>query len=153
MKQKIIAIVLVLCFITSVAFAQVDKATGTVTNDATQARLRIAHLIFGGPNVDVLVNGEIAMNSGQAQANIPVAMVTGYMYLEPGAYSIAVVPTGKRIDEALIGPLDIELAEGHRYTLAMMGQLEDSSLEPLVIDETAVLQQSRTDQGQSMIQN
>jgi hypothetical protein len=148
MKHKIGLTLFAFYLIASLAFAQVDKATGTVTNDATQARLRVGHFVFGGPNVDVLINGEIAMNPGQAQADIPAAMVTGYMYLEAGTYSVAIVPTGKSIDDALIGPLDINLETGHGYTLAMMGQLEDNSVKPLVIDETALLQESRTDKGQ-----
>jgi Fasciclin domain/Domain of unknown function (DUF4397) len=148
MKHNLSFILLTFCLASSFVLAQVDKATGTVTNDATQARLRVGHFVFGGPNIDVLINGEIAMNPGQAQADIPAAMVTGYMYLSPGTYSVAIVPTGKSIDEALIGPVDMQLETGHRYTLAMMGQLDDSSVKPLVIDETAVLQESRTDKGQ-----
>jgi Fasciclin domain/Domain of unknown function (DUF4397) len=106
-------------------------------NDATQARLRLALFVFGGPNVDLFVNGQVAVNGGQAQANLPAGYINGYLYLPPGTYSVAVVPTGKGIDQALLGPLDVPLAAGHRYTLVMMGQQKDPHVRPLVIDETA----------------
>ena len=148
MKHKLITIVLAFFWITSLALAQVDKATGTSTNDATMARLRVAHLVFGGQNIDVMLNGEIAMNVGQAQVDIRPAIVTGYMYLNPGTYSLALVPTGKGVEEALVGPLDLQLKARDRYTVALMGQVEDASLKPLVIDETAALSASRTDPSQ-----
>jgi TRAP-type transport system periplasmic protein len=140
MKHKIIVIVLALQFIASLGFAQVDKLTGTVTNDATMARLRLAHFVHGGPNVDWFVNGEIAVNGGQEQVNIPVGYINGYLYLEPRTYSFTVTPTGKGVDEALLGPVDVDVVAGHRYTLAVMGQVEDEKLSSLVIDETAELQ-------------
>ncbi len=139
MKHKLITIVLALHFISSLIFAQVDKLTDTVTNDATMARLRLAHFVFGGPNVDWLVNGEIAVNGGQEQVNIPVGYINGYLYLEPGTYSFSVVPTGKTTADALL-ETDVAVKAGHRYTLAMIGQLEDEKLSPLVIDETVELQ-------------
>jgi TRAP-type C4-dicarboxylate transport system substrate-binding protein len=140
MKQKIALILCAVCFGVSLSFAQVDKLTGTVTNDATMARLRLAHFVHGGPNVDWFVNGEIAVNGGQKQINIPVGYINGYLYLEPGTYSFTVTPTGKGVDEALLGPVDVDVVAGHRYTLAVMGQMEDEKLSSLVIDETAELQ-------------
>lgn len=68
---------------------------------------------------------------------MPAGYVNGYLYLEPGTYSVAVAPTGEGFDRALIGPLDVPLVAGHRYTLALMGQLQDQSVTPLLIDETA----------------
>ena len=131
--------------------AQTNAAPEVVTNDATMARLRVAYIVYGGPNVDVLVNGEIAMNPGQPQANIPCCQVSGYVYLTPGTYSLAVVPTGEGTDEALLGPLNVTVEAGHRYTVAPMGQLEDASITPLVIDETAVVQKVRMSPEQSIM--
>lgn len=135
MKHTITTIVLAVFFITSFAFAQVDK-TGTVTEDATQSRLRLGHFVLGGPNVDFYVNGQIAVNGGQEQINIPFGYVNGYLFLTPGTYSVAVVLTGESMEEALIDSLELSLLTGHRYSLLMIGQLEDSSIKPLLIDET-----------------
>lgn len=138
--KKFVAMMLVLSLIASLAFAQVDKATGTVTNDETQARLRLGHFVYGGPNVALYVDGQVAVNGGQPQVDIPVGYVSGYLYLEPGSYRVAVVATGEKLAQALIGPLDMSLEAGHRYTLAMMGQIEDENLKPLVVDETEELE-------------
>ncbi len=138
MKHKLIAIVLTLHFLVSLGFAQDDKATGTVTNDVTQSRLRLGHFVLGGQNVDLYINGQIAMNSGQEQVNIPFGYVNGYLFLTPGTYSVAVVPTSEDMDKALISPLKLSLLTGHRYSLLMIGQLKDRSVKPLLIDETEV---------------
>lgn len=151
MKRKLASVVFPLWLMLSLALAQTDAATEAVTSDATMARLRVAYIVFNGPKVDVLLDGKVAMNPGQPQANIPCCQVTGYLYLTPGTYNVAVVPTGKGIDEALIGPLDILLEAGHRYTLATMGQVEDASLTPLVIDETDAVQEVRTSPEQSVM--
>ena len=124
----------------------VSATTTTQNNSAltdhpdatTQARLRLAYSVFRGPNVDLFVNGAVAVNGGQAQVNIPSDYVNGYLYLAPGTYQVAVTPTGEGIDQALGGALEAPLVAGHRYTLAMMGQFEDHSVKPLLIDETAV---------------
>jgi hypothetical protein len=148
-------VLLVLCLCSSLALAQVDTTTGTSTDDATMARLRVGHLVHGGPNIDLLVNGRIPMNRDVAQANFASGFIGGYLYLEPGSYSVAIVPTGKGLAEALIGPIDLALQAGHRYTLAMMGQMDDAILTPLVVDDTALLLEARTspDQGIMILVN
>ena len=108
-------------------------------NDLTQVRFHVALFAFDSPNVDVFVNGTIETNSGFVFANLPAGHVTGVVYLAPGTYSVAIVPTGKPITQALLGPLDVPMAAGHRYTLAMDGQFTNKSLKPLLIDETAAI--------------
>ncbi|MDQ3399179.1 MAG: fasciclin domain-containing protein [Deinococcota bacterium] len=151
MKNKLVSVMFVLCLMSSVALGQTNTATEVVTDDATMARLRVAYIVINGPNVDVLINGEIAMNPGQPQANIPCCQVTGYVYLTPGTYSVAVVPTGQAIEEAILGPLDVAVDAGHRYTIATIGQLEDTSRTPLIIDETVVVQEVRTSPEQTIM--
>lgn len=150
MKNKL-ALVMFALFLMVFTVAQTDAGTEVVTDDATMARLRVANLVFDSPNIDMLVNGEIAVNGGVVQADLFPGYIGGYLYLEPGSYSVAVVPTGEDVGEALIGPLDMSLEAGHRYTLAMMGQIEDESIEPLMLDDTAILQESRTDPEQFTI--
>ena len=109
-------------------------------NDTTQARLRVSNCILAGPGVDVIVNGKVAINGGVPQTDLAALDVSGYLYLAPGTYSVALVPTGQDIAAALLGPLDVTLAAGHRYTLAMLGHLGDAQRTPLLIDETAAYQ-------------
>jgi hypothetical protein len=111
-------------------------------DDATQGRLRVSNCIAGGSSVDVFVNGKLAVNGGMPQIKLSEAEASGYLYLTPGTYSVAVVPTGKGIDQALIGPLDVPVAAGHRYIVVVLGQKDEQSHTPLVIDETAAYQQA-----------
>ena len=114
-----------------------DIVPANEISDAKQARMRLGLFVLGGPHVDLWVNGQVAVIGGITQVNLPPDYVNAYVYLPAGTYSIAVVPTGQGIAQALVGPLDVSLAAGHRYTLAVIGQAKDKSPKPLVIDETA----------------
>jgi uncharacterized surface protein with fasciclin (FAS1) repeats len=109
-------------------------------NDTTQARLRVSNCIFQGSSVDVFVNGAVAINGDRPMSNLDALAVSGYKYLVPGTYSVAIVPSGKSTKEALLGPLDVTVTAGHRYTLAMLGQVDDARHTPLLVDETAAYQ-------------
>ena len=143
-------VVALFCF--SSALAQDE----TVTNDETQTRLRVNHCVFDGPNVDIFVNGEVAVNAGVPQTNVPAGQTWGYLYLDPNTYSLAVVPTGKELSQALMGPVDVTVEAGHRYTVVVMGQADEAPNQPLVIDETAAYQDigaKPTDAGHITVNN
>jgi uncharacterized surface protein with fasciclin (FAS1) repeats len=93
------------------------------------------------PNVDLYVNGKVAENGGQAQVNVPAGYITAYMYLKPGVYHVALAPAGEGLKHALIPAHDVQVAAGHRYLLAFMGEISKKSLKPLLIDETAAATQ------------
>ncbi len=112
----------------------------TAPNDTTQARLRVSPCALNGPNVDLFVNGQVPMNGGMAQSNLDALGVSAYVYLTPGTYSVALVPSGKSLAQATLGPLDVPMVAGHRYTVAMLGQVGDTHHTALVIDETAAYQ-------------
>ncbi len=139
MKNKFVSVILVLYLILSIGLAQTDPA-GTVTDDATMARLRISNCVFGGPEVDIFLDGEVAVNNGIPQSNVPTLETWGYQYLAPRTYSVAVAPTGMSLGEALVGPLDVTVEAGHRYTLVVLGQNDEPSHEALVVDETKAYQ-------------
>src|SRR5260221_9185831 len=67
------------------------------------------------------------------------------MYLAQGTYHVAIEPAGQDSQAALVGPVDMAVVAGHRYTLAMVGQAGEAHLTPLVIDETADYQALRAD--------
>jgi uncharacterized surface protein with fasciclin (FAS1) repeats len=102
----------------------------------TQARVHVVLTDQGAPATDLFVDGDLAVNGGQDQVDIPVGFVTAYLYLAPGTHEVALAPTGDGVDQALVEPVDVPTVAGHRYLVAYMGQLADQSLEPLVIDET-----------------
>jgi Domain of unknown function (DUF4397) len=109
----------------------------TVPNDAMQARLRMSNCIMGGRSVDVVINGAVAVNGGRPQANLRALFSSGYLYLTPGTYSIAVVPIGKGLAQVILGPRHVPLAAGHRYTIVVLRQVGEPYYTPLMIDETA----------------
>ncbi len=108
--------------------------------DATHARLRLANWVNGTTATDMYVDGKIALlgSNQHPLTHIKVGFMTGFLYLEPGKHSVAVVPTGKGLDEAMIA-LDVDLQAGHRYTVGVMGQKEDGHFSSHVIDETTIL--------------
>ena len=120
------------------------------TTDATLARLRLADWVYGSRATDMYVDGQIAvLGSNQRElTNVRVGFLTGFLYLEPGRHSVAVVPNGKGLEEAMIA-LDVDLEAGHRYTVGVMGQTEDDHFSPLVIDETVALAKA----GDPSVQN
>lgn len=120
-----------------VSHAGGDNAAETALSDEIQARLRVSNCVLHGPSVDVYVDGEVAINGGTPQTGIEPLFTWGYHYLTPGAHSVALVPTGAGLDQALVGPIKVTVEAGHRYTVAMLGQNDDPSHEALVIDETA----------------
>ena len=152
MKQKGSFVFLAFFLIASLAFAQVDNVTGTVTNDATQARLRIGNFIFRSVSVDLFIDGELAMNGNVPQADMH-GFANGYLYLAPGTYSVAVAVAagGRGLETAKFGPVDVTLEAGHRYTLGMMGKFQDEKYTPLLIDETAALEELEVLPGQSVL--
>jgi hypothetical protein len=107
-------------------------------DNATQARIRTVNLVMGSPRTDVYVNGLPASNGGVAQQNIGAGQFSGFLYVTPGTYKIALVPHGEALDQALFPPTDVKVEAGRRYTVAAMGQQADKDIHPLVVDEMAV---------------
>ena len=137
MKHKLITNVLAFLFLTSLALAQIDIATGTSTNDDTMARLRMDNCVFGSPKASFFINGEIALAGSQPQTHISPLRALGWTYLTPGTYSVTVAPTDKGLEAAMLEPVDVTVEAGHRYTFVVMGQLDDANHQALVIDDTA----------------
>lgn len=120
--------------------------------DATHARLRLANWVHGTTATDMYVDGQIALlgSNQHPLSRIKVGFMTGFLYLEPGKHSVAVVPAGKGLDEAMIA-VDVDLEAGHRYTVGVMGQKEDDHFSAQVIDETAILAKAGNPDVQNMM--
>jgi TRAP-type C4-dicarboxylate transport system substrate-binding protein len=122
------------------------------TTDATLARLRLANWVSGSGPTDMYVDGQIALlgSNQHPLAHVPVGFMAGFLYLEPGRHSVAIVPSGKGLDEAMIAQ-DVDLEAGHRYTVGVMGQKEDGHFSPHVIDETTILAKAGNPDVQNMM--
>ena len=123
-----------------------------VVDDAAMSRLRLANLVHGSVATDMYVDGQIALlgNRQSELTKVPVGFISGFLYVEPGKHSVAIVPTGKDLSSAMIA-LDVTLDAGHRYTIAAIGQKDDANFTPLMIDETAALAKARTSSDQNIM--
>jgi hypothetical protein len=124
-------------------------------DDAHMARLRLANFVQGfpeGDGTDMYVDGQIPLLGSRQLplARVPNDFISGFLYVTPGVHHVAIVPAGKDLSSAMIA-LDVTLEPGHRYTVAAMGNKEDPSFIPLVIDETAALAKARTSPDQNIM--
>jgi len=90
--------------------------------DAQNTNVQVLHFSLDAPNVDIYVDGEIAVN------NLGFGENTGYMTLLAGDYDIAVAPAGTSIDDAVIGPVTVTLNAGEFVNIAAIGSVEAGTL-------------------------
>ncbi len=100
----------------SAVFADANAPTG----------LRIGHLSPDTPEVDVVVDGGILLG------NVPFPAVTDINALPAGSYNVAVQAS---INPGVfpIGPVDLDLEAGTRYTVLAVDFLSD--IEPLILSD------------------
>jgi hypothetical protein len=91
-----------------------------------QARIRIVHASPDAPNVDIWVDGSVAVS------NLAFNTATDYIALAPGDYDIAVTPTGGTVADAVI-EAKLTLAASMDYTVAAVGQV--AAIAPLVLED------------------
>jgi hypothetical protein len=95
----------------------------------TGAQVRVAHFSPDAPAVDVYVDGEVVVEELEYPA------VTSFLELEPGVYSVAVAPAGTSEDDAVIGPLNVQVEEQSVQTIAAVGSVDAGTLTATVILE------------------
>jgi len=90
------------------------------------AKVRVGHFSPDAPAVDVYANG------GAILEDVPFGVLSDYLEVPGGTYSIAVVAAGADpADGAVIGPVDLDFAAGTMTTVAATNVLE--SIEAQVI--------------------
>jgi hypothetical protein len=113
------------------------------------ARVRIGYFAFDPYEIDTLVDGEPVPGGGWKEGawlflypeqDLPYVIFccssTPFLNFPSGVHDFAFVPKGAGLDAAIVSPQKVALEAGHRYSLAVTGQIEDKSLNLLVIDET-----------------
>jgi len=105
-------------------------AAGTVSaQEADSAFVRFGHFSVDADEVDVYVDGEVAVEG------LDFPDVSDWMEVSAGTYSVAVAPAGEAIGEAILGPTDYELAAGDWVTVAVIGDVEHETLAAQVLTE------------------
>lgn len=97
-----------------------------VSAQGEQARIRIVHASPDAPNVDIWVNGAVAVS------NLAFNDATDYIALAAGDYDIAVTPAGGTAADAVI-EATLPFAAGMDYTVAAVGQVAE--IAPLVLED------------------
>jgi hypothetical protein len=101
-----------------------------MAQDTGTLHVRVAHLAPDAPAVDIYVNGELSPVKKLAFRN-----ASAWIELPAGKYSVAVVPNGKTLQDAVIGPKDYELKADQWLTIAAVGTVAKKNLKAVVISE------------------
>lgn len=107
---------------------EADAGEASVDPD-NPANVRVGHFSFDAGPVDVFIDGEVAT------AGLVFAQVTDFITLEAGEHEIAVAPEGSRLDDAVIGPLSVELEAGSFTMVGAVGLVEDGTIDATLISE------------------
>src|SRR5207244_2974611 len=79
--------------------------------------------------VDVYFNGTIAYK------NLLYRSLSNWLAVDPGTYSIAVVPNGESVSSTAFAPVDVRAESGSWKTVAIVGSSNSKTLQAAVITE------------------
>jgi hypothetical protein len=149
-KRKSVVAVVVIVALALPALA-ITPFVGAQEEAAGIARVRIGYFAFDPWEIDTLIDGEPVPGGGWSEGAwlflypeqdrpyvIWCCSSTPFLNFPSGVHGFAFVPKGAGLDAAIFGPQEVAFEEGHRYSLAVVGEIEDDSLTLLVIDETEV---------------
>ncbi len=98
---------------------------------AGDAMVRVVHASPDAPGVDILVNGERAIE------NLEFGAATDYVPLPAGDYQVQVVPTGAEAADAVIDAM-LTLEGGKYYQVAAVGPVAEIAPAVFEVDASAV---------------
>jgi uncharacterized surface protein with fasciclin (FAS1) repeats len=124
--------------------AQVSDVDNVTTNGVIQvldrvliapgvfapAHIRFAHFSPDAPALDIAIDGVVSGLQGLA-----FPAITEWLELPAAIHSIAFVPSGAALDDAVIIPSDFTLRPESWITLAAVGSLDGGTLFPVLIRE------------------
>ncbi len=108
------------------ALALVAVAPGAFAQD-DMTQIRVAHLSPDAPNVDVWVDGSVALE------DVPYEAVSGYLELAAGEHRIQITPTDET--EPIVIDATVTFEAGAAYTVAATGLLGEDDLSPVVLQD------------------
>ena len=92
----------------------------------TPTSLQVIHASPDAPAVDVVVDGGVLV------PNLAFPQATGFVETPAGTYNVAVTVAGNP-GAIAIGPVDLDLAAGVRYSVLAVGEL--AAIEPLILSD------------------
>lgn len=124
LKKSIVLLFMVLSLVVVLPAGRPVTAQQTTPD----AQFRLIQMVL--PQADVWLDGEILWSG------LYYVITSDSAVLEPGAHTIAISAADSTEP---IASVELEVEEGHQYTIATMGEYETPTPELVVIDETTVL--------------
>jgi hypothetical protein len=97
--------------------------------DTDSAHIRFAHFSVDAGEVDIYVDGDVVAS------NVAFPDVSNWMEVSAGTVSVAVTAAGGSLDDAVLGPMDVEIAGGDWLTVAVIGDVAHDTLAVQVLVE------------------
>ncbi len=110
----------------SLSARQEPNASKPTPNDTPSAMVRIIHASPDAPAVDIVLDGNKALEA------VPFKKVSEYLPVTAGKHILRVVATGS--DNAVIDTT-INLKAGVNYTALAVGRASDKSIKPLILED------------------
>lgn len=106
--------------------AQTGEGAIEILDASTPTFLQVVHASPDAPNVDVVVNGDVLI------PDLPFPAATGVLGVPSATYNVAVT-VADNPGAVAIGPVDLDLAAGTRYSVLAVGEL--ANIEPLILTD------------------
>lgn len=149
--RRLVLLVLLLTLLTALAVSAQEvtvEPTVTATPEATlsmeisteataemmtddRAHIRFAHFVPDAPPVLVNLNGAVE----DGLESLEYGSMSDWMTFDAGTLTIGVSPAGDVSAVPLLGPSDLSLSAGTWQTVAVIGSLDDDTLNAVVIQE------------------
>lgn len=129
-KLTLILLVFALALVSGTILAQDEEAEAVDSNVGT-AQIRFAHLANDVPEADIYIDGELR----RPYTAVEFGTVTGWITVPGGVVEVAVVPSGRSIERAVIGPVTLELDRDSRTTVAAIGAAFSVGVDAQLIEE------------------
>ncbi len=132
-KWLLVGVFVLLCFSVAIpSAAQTDMA-----------QVRLGHFVFGAPSVNLYVDGKAIVDPNNLPSAFGSMVLQGqYRDLAPGVHTFAAVPDGSDLKAALTPNETFSVKAGHRYMLALLGNVAPGDIHFRLIDETEVIGQN-----------
>ncbi len=126
-------------------FVLVLAVTPVMAQEGDRAWVRVFHLALDWTDVDTYWGGDLILEATQ-----PVS-ASDWVAVETGTITFSVAEVGTGMVNTVLEVTDVTLEAGHRYTIAIVGQMADDSLSTLFIDETAEIADFDMSQGSAIM--
>jgi Domain of unknown function (DUF4397) len=119
------------------ALALISSTVGAAPAQAAgKAYVRLAHLSPDTPNVDVYLNSQSHAIPEQIFRGVGYGIMSGYLALPPGGYTIAMRPSGAPKSQKPVLTKQVSVTAGAAYTVAGVGKYAELGLRVLDDDLT-----------------